>query len=478
MDVAIRGGEIVTSGSRFHADIGIADEKIVQLGGMVDRASTELDARGKIVIPGGIDMHVHLSPAYVPAGTEPGGVASDGPGPESEPAERVVGWADDFQSGSRAAAAGGITTIGNVTFPRVGESALSALERVTADAVRHSIVDFVLHPVLLDASLTSAADLGALAELGHRSIKIFMMFDDFDTNVADYVRLMKAAGENGMMTLLHCEDACIVGLLAQTLLAAGRGQPANYGISRPVYSEAVAVSRAVAFCEATEAPIYIVHLSSEAALSAARAARQRQLPVHVETRPIYLFFDEDRFHGPEGALYVGNPPLRKTADIEALWAGLATGTVDTCCTDHAPSTRDDKLDPSRDITTVSPGMADLDTLMPLLYSEGVLKGRLSLERFIEVTSTNAAKLFGLYPQKGTIAIGGDADLVVWDPEETRKFSVADAFTNADFSLYEGWTIKGWPQVTISRGDVIYEGGKIVPTQGRGRLVEMQSWRPL
>ena len=289
---------------------------------------------------------------------------------------------------------------------------------------------------------------------------------------------MKTAGELGVMTLLHCEDACIVSLLAQTLLAAGRGQPANYGLSRPVYSESVAVSRAVAFCEATGAPIYIVHLSSSEALDVARGARQRRLPVYVETRPIYLFFDESRFSGPDGPLYIGNPPLRKGSDIEALWAGLATGGIDTCCTDHAPSKRADKLDPSRDITTVSPGMADLDTLMPLLYSEGVMKGRLSLERFVEVTSTNAAKLFGIYPRKGTIAIGSDADLVVWNPNETRKFSAANAFTNADFSLYEGWKITGWPLVTVSRGEVIYDRGRILPDSGRGRLVEMQSSRPL
>jgi dihydropyrimidinase len=464
MDLAIRGGEVVTAGSRFFGDVGIVDGKVVQLGGEIAAATREVDATGKLVIPGGVDMHVHLSPAYVPSGVGPGGVAQ---GEVGEIEEIEIGWADDFASGSRAAAAGGITTIGNITFPKVGERPLASIERTEAEAVRDSIVDFVLHPVLLDSEEHTIAEIPRLAEAGVPSIKIFMMFGSFDAHVREYVGAMDVAGRNGLVTMLHCEDACVVSFLAEKLLAEGKGAPENYGTSRPVYSEAVAVARAAAFSEATGAPVYIVHVSSGEALEVAFKARSKGTKIFVETRPIYLFFTEEKLREPEGSLYIGNPPLREDPDVKALWGGMLTGAVHTCCTDHAPATRAAKLDPTRDITSVSPGMADLDTLMPLLWSEGVRKGRLSIERFVEATATNAARIFGIYPQKGTIAVGSDADMVVWDPDATRTYSVDDQQSNSDFSLYEGWEITGWPAVTISRGEVIVENGRITVESGRG-----------
>lgn len=432
-----------------------------------------MDASGKYVIPGGVDMHVHLSPAFVPTGVGPGGVSSADQSGEGGLVEQVVGWADDFASGSRAAAAGGITTIGNITFPRLGESPLASIERTMVDAARDSIVDFVLHPVLLDAGAASAEDVQLLAEAGCPSIKIFMMFGSFDAQVREYVDIMGVAGRHGLVTMLHCEDACVVSFLAEKMLAQGKSHPSNYGRSRPVCAEFVAVARAAAFAETTGAPVYIVHLSSRDALEVAYKARSRGVPIFVETRPIYLFFNEEHLEQQDGALYIGNPPLRRHDDTDALWGGLLTGAVHTCCTDHAPAAKMDKLDPAHDITTVPPGMADLDTLMPLLYSEGVRKGRITMERFVEATSTNAAKIFGIYPRKGTVAVGSDADLVVWDPTAERTFRSDDGHTNADFSLYEGWEITGWPKVTISRGDVIYRDGRILMSDGRGLFIRRE-----
>jgi dihydropyrimidinase len=316
----------------------------------------------------------------------------------------------------------------------------------------------------------TSEDIARLAEAGCHSIKIFMMFGSFDAQVRKYVDLMSAAGEHGLVTMLHCEDACVVSFLAESMMARGEGAPSNYGKSRPIYSEVVAVARAAAFAEATGARVYIVHLSSKDALDVAYGARLRGVDLFVETRPIYLFFDEERYLRDDGPLYIGNPPLRHRRDTDGLWGGLFAGAVHTCCTDHAPALSTEKLDPSRDITTAMPGMADLETLLPLLYSRGVKEGRLPIERFVEVTSTNAAKIFGIYPQKGTIAVGSDADLVVWDSDESRTYRNAEAQSKVDFSLYEGWEISGWPSLTISRGDVVYENGRIVAESGRGLFV--------
>ncbi len=296
-----------------------------------------------------------------------------------------------------------------------------------------------------------------------------MILGEFDARAREYLEAMSLAGRHGLITLIHCEDACIISVLTQRLLASGRSNISYFPDSRPIYAEYAAVARAAAFCEAAQAPIYIVHLSSRDALAEASRARARGLPVYVETRPLYLHFTADKFAGPDGPLYVGQPPLRSADDIAALWAGLSTGTVQTCCTDHAPWTREQKMEPGLTISTTPPGVADLETLMPVLFSEGVRKGRLSLPHFVDATSTNAAKLFGLFPQKGAIAVGSDADLAIWDPELARTVKSVEGQSNADYSLYEDWVVTGWPVTTISRGEVIYDGGRITVPGGRGRL---------
>jgi dihydropyrimidinase len=446
-DLVVRGGTVVTPASNGLMDVGIADGCIVQLGGEMS-GREEIDAGGLLVLPGGIDMHVHLTPVEV----DEGGVV----------------WADDFVSGSRAAAMGGITTVGNITFPRPREALRDLLNRVATEAERASIVDFVLHPVVLDPSPAVREEIPILAAEGHTSIKIFMIVGEFDARSLDYLRTLDLAGQNRMLTLIHCEDACIISHLTQKLMAAGRGDLSHYAASRPVVSEAAAVTRAAAFAEATGAPIYIVHLSSRDALEAAERARHGNAPVYVETRPIYLHFTEEVFAGPEGQLFIGNPPLRTARDVDALWAGLNAGMVQTCCTDHAPWTREQKLDPDLTIENPPPGLAELETLMPILFSHGVRTGRITLQRFVEITASNAAKLFGLFPRKGTIAVGSDADLVLWDPERRESVYGGGGESRAGYSVYDGWEVTGWPVHTLSRGEFIVRDRRIVETGARGR----------
>jgi len=450
LDLAIRGGRVVTAASDGPADIGVVDGRITQLGTTVGPARQEVDAAGMLLLPGGIDAHVHFTPVQTP--------------------DRRLAWADDYRSGSRAAAAGGVTTVGDIAFSRFGEALPAAMSRLAAEAARQSVIDFLLHPVLLDPSAERVEEIPQLAEAGFTSLKIFMHMGRFDARAEDYLRALEIAGQAGLMTLVHCEDAPIIGHLTRGLVAAGQTDLSHFPRTRPVIAESVAVERATAFAEVTRAPIYLVHVSSAAAVDAAARARFRGCAVSVETRPIYLLFDESRFEGPEPGLYVGNPPLRSRADVDALWAGLQDGRISTCCTDHAPWRRADKLAPGLDVANTRPGMADLETLLPSLFSEGVRTGRLSLQRFVEVTSTNAARLFQVFPRKGTIAIGSDADIVVFDPEHRWTVRGAELETAAAMSLLEGRKLVGRPVMTISRGDVVMNHGRIVGSSGRGQLV--------
>ncbi|MEM7326905.1 MAG: amidohydrolase family protein [Actinomycetota bacterium] len=458
MDTVITNGTVVTGGTEAVADVGITDGAITHLAGPGTLAdadgATVIDATGRYVLPGGIDAHVHLTPP----GTEPGSWS----------------WVDDFEVGTRAAAAGGITCVGNMSFPRKGEQMIAGLERDRTDAETNAIVDHFQHPVLLDPSDEGIAQIEELAEAGHTSIKIFLSFHRFDRNVVGYLKAMQAAAAAGTLVMVHCEDPAIMHCcgtaLAEAGPAPGTSIAADYPKARPVEAERIATERAVGYCATSGAPTYVVHLSSKAALDACRKGRARGLPLYVETRPIYLHLNESRFREPDGAKYVGAPPLRTDADRDALWAGLADGTVSTVCTDHAPWTLEQKLDPSLTAATLRHGMAELETMLPVLWSEGVATGRISVARFVELTSTRSAKLFGMYPRKGTIAPGSDADLVVWDPNATRIVDGSSMHSNAGYSPYDGWTVTGWPELTISRGEIIARGNDVTGAPGRGRTV--------
>ena len=452
-DLVIRNGNVVTSGTAAECSVGISGGRIVQLGGEL-RGRRELDATGALVLPGGIDMHVHLSQGGPPVAGEPA-------------------WIDDFASGSRAAIAGGVTTIGNMTFPWPGQSLPEALARDHAAAGGGAAADYVLHPVLTDPSPDALAGIPGLAAAGYASLKLFMVGAEFDAQLDGMLEAIRIAGRSGLLTLLHCEDGGLVRFAGAQLLAEGRGGVSDWALSRPDAAERAAVERAVAICELTGSAVYIVHLSSAAALDSARRGQDRGLPVFVETRPLYLYLTSAVLGEPDAGKYIGSPPLREAADVERLWRGLADGSIHTLGSDHAPWTLAAKTDPALDVTTARQGVADLETMLPMLYSEGVRTGRLRLSRLVSLTSTNAARLFGLYPRKGTIAVGADADLVVLDPQLRRVIDGSSMQSRAGYSAYDGREVWGWPRFTVSRGEVVLEDGEVTAAPGRGQWLRSE-----
>jgi dihydropyrimidinase len=456
-DLVITGGTVVTAGSIAECDVAVRDGKIGQIGGS-PHGRRVLDAAGALVLPGGIDMHVHLSSPEPP---EPG----------------VPAWVDDFASGSAAAIAGGITTIGNMTFPRDGDSLHQSLERDLVTARQQAGVDYVLHPVLASPTPAALAELPELAAAGHTSLKLFMVAEQFESQADGMIEAVRLAGQHGMLTLIHCEDGALVRFAAERLLAAGRGSIADWAPSRPVAAERAAVERAVAICEMTGSPICVVHLSSAAALRAARRGRASGLPVFVEARPLYLYLTSELLSGPDGGKYIGAPPLREPSDVEALWSGLADGSIDTVGSDHAPWALADKLDQSQNVVTARQGVADLETMLPMLFDAGVSTGRISLHRFVSLVSSGPARLFGLYPKKGSIAVGSDADLLVLDPSLRRTVDGAAMQSRAGYSAYDGREVSGWPRFTISRGEVLLEDGQVVASAGRGQWLRRGSTAP-
>ena len=449
-EILVSGGTVVTSEGRFDADVRVRDGTIVEIGtGLAAGAGARVvDASGLLVVPGGVDPHVHL-----------GGRLRD-----------------DYRTGSRAAVAGGITTISNFAFPAGGQTLAQAIERESALIRGQAIADVILHAGINDPATQSAQMATRGAGTGQTSTKIFMVRSVFDAEVPDYMATMDAAGRAGILTMVHCEDGPILAHAVAELTAAGRTSLEYFPDSRPVVGEVVATQRAVAMAEATGAPIYAVHVSSEGALRVLQDARDRGLSVFVETRPIYLHFTRERFEGPDRGLYVGQPPLRGQRDQDALWAGIASGAVHVLGTDHVAYLREEKMDPSQTISRHRAGLNNLQVVRPMLYSEGVVQGRISEEQFVAVTSTNAAKLFGLYPRKGTIAVGSDADIVLWDPEETRTIRDEDMFSGTGFSVYSGWEVTGWPVMTLRRGEVVYEDGEILARAGSGELLRRGSWQ--
>lgn len=450
-EVLIRGGTVLTPQGRRRADVRCLDGRIAEVAPGLEPASGSarvLDADGLLVLPGGVDPHTHLS----------------------------APWVDDFTTGSRAALAGGITTVGHIAYPREGEGLLDVVRREEARVGREALADVILHPVVADPAPGVLDELPALARAGQTTVKVYTVIGGFDARVPDYLALLDRCAEEGILVMIHCEDAPLIDRAVAALEAGGRDDLSHFASSRPVVSEVVATERAVGMAEATGAAVYVVHLSSRRALEATSRARARGLPVFVETRPLYLHFTEERYRGPEGPLWVGMPPIRGPEDRDALWAGLRDGTVDVLATDHAPWTREQKLDPERTVRNPRAGVNNLQVMLPLLFSEGVATGRLELERFVEVTASNPARLMGLHPRKGAVAPGSDADLVLWDPGLTRTVRREDVLSAAGFSVFEGWEVTGWPLTTLRRGEVLFENGTVRGEPGSGRLLERHTWK--
>lgn len=455
MDLVIRGGTLVTASDTIHADLGIEDGRIAQIGGVIE-AGRQIDARGLYVFPGGVDVHTHLS-------STPG-------------AERV----DDFYYGTLTAAAGGVTTICDYAFQTRGTSLQESAARTRAEAEANAVVDVGLHLVIGDPSEATRDEMPGLIETGFTSFKVFMNQHRFNQRALDYQRALAVAGANGAIVNIHAEDETIISYMTERLLAEGKTEPRYFPASRPAVSEAVAAARAVAMAEVAACPIYLVHLSSAGALAVLRAARARGLPVFGEVRPIYLYLTEERFQGSreEAAKAIGNPPLRTAADVQALWDALRSGDIQTVATDHLPWGPEKKTNASLTFATIEPGMSNLETLLPMLYSEGVVKGRISVNRFVELIATNPARIFGLYPRKGSIAVGADADLVLFDPDRRVTVRQQAMHSRAFYDLYEGFGVQGWPRITISRGEVIAQDGEVIGQRGRGQFLSRRRFTGL
>jgi len=407
----------------------------------VGRADREIDARGKLVLPGCVDLHTHLA---------------------STPTFRPL---DDFEHGTRAAVAGGVTTVVSMVYQE-GGSLRAGIERGMRDAER-SLADFAFHAVVTEPSSEARAEIPGLVRDGYAGLKVFMVSPRFAERTADYLAVYRAAADAGALVAVHAEDHAIIARRTAELHATGRTGVEWFPESRPPASEEVAVRAAVAHARETGAAIYLVHLSSRGALAALREAEGR---VHGETRPLYLYLTREQFRRPDAALWVGQPPLREAEDVEAVWAALADRTLDTVGTDHIPRTRASKLAPGLVFDRIPPGVSNLETLLPMLYSEGVAKGRLTLRRLVEVLATAPARIAGMYPRKGALAVGSDADVVVFDPTTRRVVRAAELHSACDYDPYEGWDVTGWPDVVLARGEVVFERGTVVGRPGRGRLV--------
>jgi len=431
----------VTVDATKRADVGVLDGRIAAIGD-VPPAARELDATGKLVLPGCVDLHTHLAstPTFTPL--------------------------DDFEHGTRAAIAGGVTTVCSMVYQ---EGTLRAgIERGLRDAER-SLADFAFHVVVTDPGDAATGELPSLARDGHTGLKVFMVSPRFDERITDYVRLFRAAAGAGMLVAVHAEDHATVARSTAELHAAGRDAVRYFPESRPAEAEDVAIRAAAQLAAKTGASIYLVHLSSRVALAALAEAKARGLRVYGETRPLYLYLTRERFERLDAALWVGQPPLRDQEDVDAIWDALRTGLLDTVGTDHYPHRRAAKLDPSLAFDRVPPGVPNLETLLPMLYSEGVRRGRLTVERMVDVLATSPARIAGLRG-KGEIAVGNDADIVIFDPEHTRTIRASELHSACDYDPYEGWEVTGWPTHSVLRGEVAYSKGEILARPGQGRLV--------
>jgi dihydropyrimidinase len=448
-ETVIRGGLIATAEATYRADIGIDAGRISVIADRVEGAEI-IDAGGCIVVPGGIDVHTHFD-------TQIGDMRT----------------ADDYESGSRAAAFGGVTSFVNYAFQGEGESLAAALAREAGKAAGRSYVDYSFHPVITHVDAAVLGEFEAIRDNGFTSVKVFTAVPDFEVADRDVLAILRRAAETGLLVNVHAEDGALIDHLTDALLEADEREVDALPKARPDVAEGLATEKLGIYGGQTRCPIYFVHLSSIAALDAARRARARGAEIYIETRPAYLFLDEGCYCLPsqEARKFVAWPPLRRTADQEALWRSLATGEIQTYATDHTTWMLAQKTDPSLDFAAIPGGVSNVETLLGMLYSHGVGKGRISLSQFVAVTATNPAKLFGMWPRKGTITVGADADITLIDPARHMRIISERMQSRSDFDPYEGFEAIGWPVTTVVRGKVVVSENQIVAEPGHGRLTQ-------
>jgi dihydropyrimidinase len=457
LDLLIRNAITVGAGAVQRCEIGVRAGRIAALGEHLGDADRVIDARGRRVLPGGVDGHCHLD----------------------QPVPAPMKMADDFESGTRSAACGGTTTVIPFAAQEKGRSLRAAVDDYHRRAHGKALVDYAFHLIVTDPTEKVLNDeLPALIREGYTSFKIYMTYDDLKLGDGQILDVLDLARRHGAMAMIHAENSECIEWLTRRLEKAGRTAPRFHADSRPMLVEREATHRAIALSELVDVPLLIVHVSGREAVEQIRWAHGHGLRIYAETCPQYLFLTADALglDGYHGAKCVCSPPPRDKANQQVIWNALADGLFTVLSSDHAPFRYEDphgkrlggKEVPFRYIPNGIPG---IETRLPLLYSEGVLKGRISIERFVELTATNAARLYGLYPRKGTLAVGADADLVIWD--EGRDIEISNEMLHhaVDYTPYEGMRIQAWPALTLSRGEIVWDGRIPQGQRGRGEFLK-------
>lgn len=449
--VLLRGGTVVTASDTYRADVLVGGEKIREIGEHLDvAADTVIDAGGKYVIPGGVDVHTHMGTAI---------------------GDMIV--SDKFATGTRAGAMGGTTTVIDFAVQEPGQSLMEACDSWRRKADGEVFVDYGLHVIVRDLPDKALPDLDILVREGITTFKFFMAYSVYSVGDSEIFKALLRTTENGGLVLAHAENGSVIETLRERAVAARHSEPKWHALTRPPEAEAEATNRVLRLAEIAGAPVYIVHLSAAEALAEVREFRGRGLPAYAETCPQYLYLSYDNYEEPgfNGAKYVVCPPLRPKWHQDRLWNGLASNDLQVVSTDHCTWSMSGQKDRGKDdFAQIPPGAPGIETRMALMYN-GVRSRRISLNRWVELTSTAPAKIFGLYPRKGAVAVGGDADLVVWDPNADMDLSVKNLHMQIDYSPYEGLIVKGKPTAVLSRGEILVRDGQFSGSKGRGRFLK-------
>jgi dihydropyrimidinase len=451
--ILIKNGTIVTACDTYRGDVLVEGERIATIGTSLSiAADTIIDATGKYVLPGGVDCHTHLDMPF-------GGTTS----------------ADDFESGTTAAAFGGTTSIVDFAIQYRGQTLHHAWETWMKKAEGRAVIDYGFHMIMTEVDDQRELEMDALVRQGVTSFKLFMAYPGvFMVDDASIFKALLRTGRNGGTICMHAENGGVIDVLVRQALAQGHTAPKYHALTRPARAEAEATHRAIALAEIADVPVYIVHLSAHEALEMVTEARDRGLMAYAETCPQYLFLSYENYEEPgfEGAKYVMSPPLRPKEGQDRLWRGLRFNDLQAISTDHCPfCMKEQKELGTNDFSKIPNGAPGIETRMSLVYDGGVRTGRISLNRFVELTSTSPAKIFGLFPRKGTIAPGSDADIVVFDPEKTLTLSAKTLHMKVDYNPYEGRTLTGATETVLSRGRVVIENGRFVGRAGAGSFIK-------
>jgi len=456
MSVLIKNGRVITAVDDYLADVFIKNETVTLIGKNLEMEADEIiDASGKYLFPGGLDPHTHLDMPF-------GGTTS----------------ADDFETGTLAAAHGGTTTLIDFAIQSKGQSTLEALDIWHEKAEGKTAIDYGFHMIITDLEDNRVHEMKMLADDGVTSYKLFMAYPGvLYVDDGTIYRAMRQAGENGTVVCMHAENGIVIDEIVKIALAEGKIEPKYHALTRPTRMEAEGVHRAISIAEVAHVPVYIVHLSSSDALEQVMLARNRGVHAFAETCPQYLFLDHSYYEqeGFEGAKYVMTPALREKWNQDELWKGLRFGDLQSISTDHCPFCfKDQKILGIDDFSKIPNGGPGVENRMSLVYNGGVNSGRISLNKFVELTSTAAAKTFGLFPKKGTIAVGSDADIVIFDPHRKETISINNACTHhmrVDYNAYEGFEVTGFTETVLSRGKVIIKDCDYVGQKGDGQFLK-------